>query len=154
MLHSFPKVTLQTAKLWSKLASTEETNVSVVLFLTLKDIELMTPNSTSSYSIEIRQRSQSKTVLLTASTLKEIKVNLNMHVSLNPRHPFCLVQILLLEDKVEIGSLNFNIHDVLSVSPANKHVTFWSRLNIVGSCWLTVFSYYGLFGYGFSDQVL
>lgn len=89
-----------------------------------------------------------------------------MHIVHNPRHPFNLVQIDVLQIPAHqsfsmatkdpaniIGSIPFHVHDLVRGSPSNGNYTVMQNHRNVGSLTLEFYFTYGSLGFGYSSQM-
>ena len=78
----------------------------------------------------------------------------------NPKHPFNLIRFEIvafcsqnISDHKVIGSIAFHSHDVVKASPSIDTFDLFDQHEAVGTIDLELAFSYGMFGYGYSDQL-
>eukprot|EP01135_Chromosphaera_perkinsii_P011623 Nk52_evm6s2462 gene=Nk52_evmTU6s2462 len=78
----------------------------------------------------------------------------------NPKHPFNLIRFEVvgfcsknISDHKVIGSVAFHAHDIVKSSPAIDNFDLFDQHEAVGTVDLELAFAYGVFGYGYSDQL-
>jgi len=140
--------------------------VSVTLrSLNLSDVSTanyMSSDINNIYAV-LKLRTLSSRTKIIVNDFMSLSFNQTLHfpasVIKNKRHPYNLLSISVygfdmdIKDSKNIGNVYFHLHDIISMSPIFGSYDIWNNELFVGTIDLEITFNYGMFGYGYSNQL-
>ncbi|ORX77508.1 hypothetical protein BCR32DRAFT_270629 [Anaeromyces robustus] len=133
--------------------------------LNFSDISNMnySSNDFNNIYVILKLRTLSSRTKIIINNSNDLSFNQTLHfpasVIKNKRHPYNLLSISVygfdmdIKESINIGNVYFHLHDIISMSPIFGSYDLWNNELFVGTIDLEITFNYGMFGYGYSNQL-